>query len=95
MLPPSEEIGPEWLMRAAHMEMIMLRTTFAAIALTVIAGASFAYAADDSSSENQAIDLEQNKVPAPEGVITTAPAKPGGHDQELKELDDEKTDDAK
>ena len=72
MLPPSEEIGPKWQMRAALMEMIMLRTTFAAIAITVIAGTSFAYAADDSMSENQAIELEQNKVPAPEGVITTS-----------------------
>ena len=70
----------------------MLRTTFAAIAITLIAGTSFAYAADDSSNENEAIELEQNKTPNPEGVITTAPVKPGGHDQEMKELDDEKTD---
>jgi hypothetical protein len=70
----------------------MLRTTFAAIAITVIAGAGLAYAADDSKNENQAIELEQNKVPSPEGTTTTAPVKPGGHDQELKELNDEKTD---
>ena len=70
----------------------MLRTRFAAIAITLIAGTSFAYAADDASSENQAIQLEQNKVPAPEGTSTNAPVQTGGHDQELKELNDEKTD---
>jgi hypothetical protein len=95
MMPPSDEIGPEWLMRAALMEMIMLRTTFAAIAITVIAGTSFAYAADDSKNEDQAIELEQNKVPAPEGAVTEAPVKPGGHDQELKQLDQEKDDNGK
>jgi hypothetical protein len=79
-------------MRAALMEMIMLRTTIAAIAITVIAGTGFAYAADDSTSENEAIELEQNKVPSPEGVITTSPVKPGGTDQEMKELNDEKND---
>ena len=70
----------------------MLRTSFAAIAITLIAGTSFAYAADDSKNENQAIELEQNKVPAPEGTSTNAPVKAGGHDQEMNELNDEKTD---
>jgi hypothetical protein len=72
----------------------MLRTSLAAFAIVIAAGTGFAYAADDSKNENTAIESEQNKLPssASSSSAVVTPQTPPAHDQELKELKQEKTD---
>ena len=90
-----------------------IRTTLAALTLTLLAGASAALAApvpslanatslvmsvaDDSTSENDAIKLEQSKLPAIPGETKShmAPVaksqSPAGDNYEAQQLQDEKT----
>jgi hypothetical protein len=89
-----------------------VRTTLALVTLTLLSGAALAApvpavtaepsllvtVADDSTSENEAIELEQNKVPSPEGSTASDPspamgAQPsGGDDNEATQLEQEKQD---
>ncbi len=70
----------------------MLRTSIAAIAIVLLAGAAQA-APNDATSENDAIQLEENTLPGGNEPSTSMGAEPGpGGGYELKQLDEEKDD---
>ncbi len=71
----------------------MLRTTLALIATVLIVGA--AQAADDSTSENDAIEIQENKLPGanePSPSMGAVPDSGGSTDYEAKQLEEEKND---
>jgi hypothetical protein len=82
-----------------------VRTTIALLALTLFAGVGQAAPAptltdstfvipvvDDATNENDAIDMQQNKLPSPEDASTQAQTpsnQSSGHDNENKVIDQE------
>jgi hypothetical protein len=96
MKQPFDEILARVADAGGDGETPMLRTSLAAFAIVIAAGTGFAYAADDSKNENTAIESEQGKLPSsPSAAGSSAvvtPQTPPAHDQELKELKQEKTD---